>query len=257
MRAVVKGESRPSVGAVRRVKSKALVFLVRDLKRVQAVVVPCCAVGNVPWRARVVEFVGVDDAIGEGRAALIHVRVPAEHEINAVFDEQRLEDILARPADGSGGVGVTEIPRPMASDDNPRRGASVHGREILREPVGLRVPERVEGTRCIAFRTSSLIVPDKAMPEVGLGVKLNVVRHAVVEAIPEIARPVTLSARHAEVVDVAGEVGLAWHADRDVVGYVLVGVGYAAIVAVGLVVAWPDHVGLRGGDRCELIVEVV
>lgn len=59
------------------------------------------------------------------------------------------------------------------------------------------------------------------------------------------------------MVAIAGEVCLARHADTVGVGDVASFVARTAVVAVGLVVAGPDHVRLDRGDRSHLVVEGV
>ena len=76
------------------------------------------------------------------------------------------------------------------------------------------------------------------MTEIGFGIELYEMHHAVVEAIPEVAGSTALGAGHAEVVDVAGEIGLTGHADADIVSDVLDMVSGTTVVAVCFVVAW-------------------
>lgn len=75
------------------------------------------------------------------------------------------------------------------------------------------------------------------MAEISLGVELHKVYHAVVERVPEISSPAALLARHAEVVDVAGKVCLAGHANANIVGDVLDMVGSTTVVTVRFVIA--------------------
>lgn len=83
--------------------------------------------------------------------------------------------------------------------------------------MGLCVEGVVEWAGLFAFDAADLVRSDEAVAEIRLGVELDKVRHAVVEAVPEISRAAGFDAGHAEVVAVAREVGLAGHADRGVV----------------------------------------
>lgn len=114
MRAVVEGDSAPTVHLVFDVKVEARVVVVL-VEGVKTIVVACGAVGDVPWCGRVVELVGVADAVVHGGEALVDVRVAGVDQVNVVFDQKGLEDILAAPADGAGFVLGAEVPRAVAS----------------------------------------------------------------------------------------------------------------------------------------------
>jgi len=66
--------------------------------------------------------------------------------------------------------------------------------------------------------------------------------HAVIVRIPHIAKTTRWAARHPEVVDIAGEVSLANHANRFCILHARGFVGSPAIVAVRFVVARIDHI---------------
>ncbi|KAJ3473743.1 hypothetical protein NLG97_g10155 [Lecanicillium saksenae] len=85
VRAVVKSEPRPAVRRVVLVQPKPLVRLGLLGALAQAVVVAGRAVGDVPRRRRVVQLVGVDDAVVERRRALVKVRVPGDVQVHAVL----------------------------------------------------------------------------------------------------------------------------------------------------------------------------
>lgn len=86
------------------------------------------------------------------------------------------------------------------------------------------------------------------MAEIGLGIELDVMRHPVIERVPEVLDTTGLRARHAEVVAETGEVSLAGHADAGIVGDVLCLIGCPCVVAVCLVVTGANHVRLERGD---------
>jgi hypothetical protein len=75
--------------------------------------------------------------------------------------------------------------------------------------------------------------------------------HAKIERIPEVTKSTRLSAGHAEVVDVAGEVCLARHAN---VGSIS---SSSTIVTVSFVVTGANHIWSISSDGSHLIVESV
>ena len=95
------------------------------------------------------------------------------------------------------------------------------------------------------------------MSKISFRVKLDVVYHAMVPGVPEVAQSAALGAGHAEVVAVAREVGLARHADVDGVADIFCFVGIAAIITVGFVVTWAHEVSLLARDVGHLIIEFV
>jgi hypothetical protein len=103
--------------------------------------------------------------------------------------------------------------RKKLTNDDPRGLAAVNRRQVLLKPVGLRILQCGERTSILALTATRLVGGDDAVAQVGLRVQLDVVDHTVVERVPEVAQSLGLRARHPEVVDVAGEVGLAGHAD--------------------------------------------
>jgi len=75
--------------------------------------------------------------------------------------------------------------------------------------------------------------------------------HAKIEGVPEVTKSTRLSAGHAEVVDVAGEVCLARHANAGSVS------SSSTVVTVGFVVTRANHVWSLGGDGSHLVIESV
>lgn len=218
---------------------------------------PSGTVGDVPGKGWVVEAVGVLLLKAERALALVDVGVARENEVDIVLCQERLEDVLAGPADGAAVVLVAEVPGPVAGDDNPGRLGAVDGREVGFEPGRLGVHGGVDGAGAFSFDTANFVVADEAMAEVGLGVNLDKVRETAVPAVPEVARSARGVRGHAEVVLVPREVGLARHADAHVVGNIVRLVSGAAIVAVGFVIARPHHPRLIRGDAHHLVVKVI
>jgi hypothetical protein len=93
--------------------------------------------------------------------------------------------------------------------------------------------------------------------EISLGVELDVMRHPVIERVPEVLNATRLLARHAEVVTVTGKVSLARHADAGIIGDVLCLVSGPCVVTVCLVVAGANHVRLERGDFRHIVVKGV
>ena len=118
------------------------------------------------------------------------------------------------------------------TDNNPRSLGAVYGSQISLEPVQLSIHRLAEwagvlGTVC----ASNLVGASTTFANVGFGVNDDEVSHALVVRVPEVAGAIGLRARHTEVVDVAGEVGLAREADGDRVGDVVDLVRCATVVA--------------------------
>lgn len=114
MRAVVEGDSAPAVRVVLDVKVEARVVVVL-VQGIEAIVVACCAVGDVPWCGRVIELIGVADAVVHRGEALVDMGVARVDEVDTIFDQEWLKDFLATPADGAGVVLGAEVPRAVAS----------------------------------------------------------------------------------------------------------------------------------------------
>lgn len=76
MRAVVESQETPTIDGIVGVQAKSAVRLSRALQRVEAVVMPGGAVGDVPRRLGVVQFCRVNSAVEtEGGKTLIDVSV--------------------------------------------------------------------------------------------------------------------------------------------------------------------------------------
>jgi hypothetical protein len=71
------------------------------------------------------------------------------------------------------------------------------------------------------------------MPKICFSVKLDAVDRPIVKSVPEILHTTRLSAGHAEVVSEAGKVGLARHADANIVRDVVDPISGAIIIAYG------------------------
>lgn len=69
----------------------------------------------------------------------------------------------------------------MTRDDHPGSLGAVHTGEIGLEPCSLGVHCRVEGSTVFALDTAWFIGSREPVAQVGLGVDLDEVRHAVVE----------------------------------------------------------------------------
>ena len=78
-------------------------------------------VRDIPRRSRVIELVNTDDPIRDRCVTLVHMHMPRQHEIHTVRNKQRLEHVLAAPADLVRYVCVSELPRPVPRNDDPRR----------------------------------------------------------------------------------------------------------------------------------------
>ena len=72
MRAVVEGQPAP---AVRRVLCHNRIILERELKRIQAVVVSCYTIYNIPWGARIVQALGIGLVVCNRLAPLVHMHM--------------------------------------------------------------------------------------------------------------------------------------------------------------------------------------
>lgn len=112
-----------------------------------------------------------------------------------------------------------------------------------------------------AFRESlgsiGLVGANVAVAEISLGIELDVMRHPVIERVPEVLDATGLRARHAEVVTKTREVSLAGHADAGIVCDVLCLVGCSSVVTVRLVVTGTNHVRLERGDGDHIVVKGV
>jgi hypothetical protein len=111
MRAVVKRQPAP---AVRRVDSDTRVTEQRAHELVQAVIVPAAAVGDVPWRLRVVKLVRIGVGVGDWCVALVSVDVAGQDEVNRVVEEDRLKDVTAIFTDVGAVVLEADVPGAMA-----------------------------------------------------------------------------------------------------------------------------------------------
>lgn len=90
----------------------------------------------------------------------------------------------------------------------------------------------MDGARVIAFAATDLIIANVPVSKVGFGVQLDVVRHAMVEGVLEVFSTAGFIRRHAKMVDVAGEVRLAGHADAHIVSDIRGCIGVTATIAI-------------------------
>lgn len=132
---------------------------------------------------------------------------------------------------GLAGLMRWERDRTYASDDDPGSECAVDCRKVGLKPIGLGIHCCVEWSRIFTFRASRLVWCDEAVSQIRLRVKLDVVGHAMVPTVPKVACATAGLGRHAEMVDVTGEVCLTRHADVNSVGCVCQLVGSTTVVA--------------------------
>lgn len=142
------------------------------------------------------------------------------------------------------------------TNNDPRGLGAVHGLQAILQPSSLLVHDSEWAFR-ESLRSIGLIGTNVAVAEIGLGVKLDVMRHPVIERVPKVLDAAGLLARHAEVVTVTREVSLARHAYTGIVRDVLFLVSCPCVVAVCLVVSGANHVRLERSDRGHIVVEGV
>lgn len=254
MRRIVERQLTPPI---HRIQRRPGVVLQRRHKRIQPVIVSSRAVGDVPRESWIVQLCRVDLAFVQGSVTLVDVHVAGEDQVDLCVVEDVLKDVFALRADGRRLVLRGDVPRAVAGDNDPRRLLAVDRRKVRLKPIALLIHERGKRAAVLTLAAAGLVGGDEAVSKIGLGVERDEVHHAVVVRVPEVVEAAALRAGHAEMVAEAGEVGLARHADRDVVRDVVRLVCRAAVVAVGLVIARADHVRLDGGDRGQFIVECV
>ena len=254
MRGIVERESRPDVVRILRV---ARVVHERLGQSVQTIVMTCGTVRDVPRVHRAVKLPGIRLIVVHRRIALVGVDMTAEDQVYRVLQKDGFEDIFALSADRGALVLVGYVPRSVAGDDDPGSLGAVDCRKVGGEPLRLLVAEGGERSRVLGLTSAWLIGGDKAVSEIGLCVEADEVSHAVVVAVPEVLETARRSRRHTEVVPVSGEVGLARHADTDIIGEVVSLVRRTAVVAIGFVVARAYHVGFVAGNGGHLVIELV
>lgn len=175
----------------------------------------------------------VDDALGDDGAVgaerletLVPVDVAGEVGVNVVLEQEGLEGVadVALVRGSLGGVHGT-----MAHGNDPGGLLAVDGGKVLCEPLVLLVSlgvlvlvvvDLAEGARIgdkgLVLRGQDVLAADitderpfGGVGEVGLTVNGDEVRETIVERVPEVANTASLSTRHAETVDVGGEVSVS------------------------------------------------
>lgn len=110
--AVVEGQLAPPIGCVLRETGVAVSRLDEGIK---TVVVACSTIHNIPGGGRVVKLLRVSSEVSSRGVTLVGVDVTRQDQVNIVFQEKRLEDVLAVKAN-IGGVGSNGcVPGAVAS----------------------------------------------------------------------------------------------------------------------------------------------
>jgi len=126
----------------------------------------------------------------------------------------------------------------MSENHHPRCQCTVNGGQIIGKPIDLLIV-CAKGTSELS---RALIRTRDAVAKISFGINVHKMRHAIIIRIPHIAKTAGWAAGHPEMVDIAGEISLANHANRLCILHARGCVGGSAIVAVGFVVARIDHV---------------
>lgn len=117
-----------------------------DTGMVQAVIVPCSTICNVPRRGGVVEFVGVNHSVCKRSIALVKMSVAGENKVDVVLEKKWFKHVFAFPANVRGVILIRNVPWTVASNDNPGSFRAVHRSQISLQPcrpgimIGLKGP---------------------------------------------------------------------------------------------------------------------
>lgn len=110
MSLVMESQPAPSIGII---ESNSGIRLERANQAIQSIIVAGGSIRNIPWRLGVVKAVGVSHIVCKRHIALVCMHVAGEYQVNVVFDEVWLEDVLAIKADSAAFIGGAYIPRAM------------------------------------------------------------------------------------------------------------------------------------------------
>jgi hypothetical protein len=183
VRAVVHGEQVPSVG-------DEVLARRRDQGEggcVEPIIVATSTVGDVPRGSWVVSDL-LGRAVVDSRLPVVEVNVAGQDKVNPVLQKERLEGSLAVSA-----ARCADVPRAMATGNDPRGLLAVDRGEVPLQPLELRTIRR-EWTSILGARAARKI---GSIWEVGFRIELDKMDHSVVPRVPEIPYPSGLSRRHA------------------------------------------------------------
>lgn len=151
-------------------------------KCINTVIMTTSTIDNVPRKFGVVKTVGVGLVVIHGCEALIVVDMTKDGKIDVVLVKSGLEGVLALPAD----ILSAGVPWSVTSNNDPRSLATVNGGQILVEPIDLLIGIRTERLGIFVTRTVWLIRSNNTVAEVGFGVDLDKMDHAVVVRVPHV-----------------------------------------------------------------------
>jgi hypothetical protein len=90
--AVVEGQPAPPIGCVLRETGVAVSRLDEGIK---TIVVACSTIHDIPGGGRVIKLLLVSSEVGSRGGTLVGVDVTRQDQVNIVFQEKRLKDVLA------------------------------------------------------------------------------------------------------------------------------------------------------------------
>lgn len=108
-------------------------------------------------------------------------------QVDAILDHQRLERLLTGQADRRRGILGGDVPRPMKTDDQPRRLFAVDRGEIVLEPLVLLVRVSKRTAVRAGVRAPRFVWRLETDGEISFAVENDEVGEAIVEGVPEIA----------------------------------------------------------------------
>ena len=101
VRTVVERNLTPSIGGIVGVEPESVVWHQGISEGIESIVVARSSVDNVPGSRRVVQFIGIDNTVCDGRHTLVCMEMPSKIKVHAVLEEKRLECERAIRADAS------------------------------------------------------------------------------------------------------------------------------------------------------------
>ncbi len=126
----------------------------------------------------------------------------------------------------------------MSENHHPWCQCTINGGQIVGKPIDL----LIVGAEGSTELSGTLVRTRDAVAKIRFSVNVNKMSHAIIVRIPHVAKTTRWAAGHPEMVDVAGEISLANHANRLCVLHTRGCVGGSAIVAVSFVIARIDHI---------------
>lgn len=171
--------------------------------------------------------------------------------VDLAVQQDLLKSLLSDPVLRAGLA--SRVPRPVHEGNRPRSLCSIHVLQIVTEPVDLLVGVRA-AIACIHSRRAAEVVGrNDTLSQVRLGIQHHVVRHTVIEGIPEVTLTTADVARHRPVVFVPGKIGLSRQTDRFIVRWVSADTNRTS-ADVDIDVARPLTHSLDHSRRCRSLI---